>query len=92
MTDEATPPEELNPEETSASEEQESLPEMRTEDALRFVMGIFTDLAWVKPRHPRRAGWAGGSPTCRRRNWPSMPSPPCCRCAKAASLRMKCVI
>ena len=29
-------------------ETRESLPEMRTEDALRFVMGMFNDLAWVK--------------------------------------------
>ena len=28
--------------------EQEIAPEMRTEDALRFVIGLFNDLAWMQ--------------------------------------------
>jgi hypothetical protein len=39
--------EEEIPQEESA-EEQAPMPEMRTEDALRFAIGIFSDLAWVK--------------------------------------------
>jgi len=42
MSDEPT----MQPEDTV--EEQPTMPEMRTEDALRFALGLFADLAWIQ--------------------------------------------
>ena len=52
MPDEQTPPEEIadTPEETpeETTEEQAApAPEMRAEDALRFAISLFADLAWI---------------------------------------------
>lgn len=41
MSDEPT----MQTEETGG--EQAAMPEMRTEDALRFALGLFADLAWI---------------------------------------------
>jgi len=47
MTENEKPKEDIPTEETS-TEDQTPMPEMRTEDALRFAIGLFTDLAWVQ--------------------------------------------
>jgi hypothetical protein len=53
MTEEEMPQAEPSAEETMpqadpSTDEQAPMPEMRTEDALRFAIGIFNDLAWIK--------------------------------------------
>lgn len=48
MTDEQmTTPEEPTEATTTGEEQQAPPPEMRTEDALRFAINLFADLAWI---------------------------------------------
>ena len=49
MSDEITPqPDELEENTAQPQEETVNVPEMHTEDALRFSLGLFSDLAWIK--------------------------------------------